>query len=179
MRKWKKNDDKEMKVRTAVPNGYQTLPKNHTQSSTLSHGPNQGKVEDEQRHVKHIPIKADHSRSQQPPDHSRGKEEEQLLLNNGMVSEYDRDGSLKDEHAELKAQTQNQKTETETTAHRDANIYGKELDSNKLHLKEDLKTQLLTKSDFENDSFMNCWVEVSKIDKKLLSYLKSLKETDL
>lgn len=179
MAKWKKNDDKEMKVRTAVPNGYQTLPKNHTQSSTLSHGPNQGKVEDEQRHVKHIPIKADHSRSQQPPDHSRGKEEEQLLLNNGMVSEYDRDGSLKDEHAELKAQTQNQKTETETTAHRDANIYGKELDSNKLHLKEDLKTQLLTKSDFENDSFMNCWVEVTKIDKKLLSYLKSLKETDL
>jgi len=179
MAKWKKNDDKEMKVRTAVPNGYQTLPKNHTQSSTLSHGPNQGKVEDEQRHVKHIPIKADHSRSQQPPDHSRGKEEEQLLLNNGMVSEYDRDGSLKDEHAELKAQPQNQKTETETTAHRDANIYGKELDSNKLHLKENLKTQLLTKSDFENDSFMNCWVEVTKIDKKLLSYLKSLKETDL
>ena len=179
MAKWKKNDDKEMKVRTAVPNGYQTLPKNHTQSSTLSHGPNQGKVEDEQRHVKHIPIKADHSRSQQPPDHSRGKEEEQLLLNNGMVSERDRDGPLTGEHAELKAQTQNQKTETETTAHRDANIYGKELDSNKLHLKENLKTQLLTKSDFENDSFMNCWVEVSKIDKKLLSYLKSLKETDL
>lgn len=179
MAKWKKNDDKEMKVRTAVPNGYQTLPKNHTQSSTLSHGPNQGKVEDEQRHVKHIPIKADHSRSQQPPDHSRGKEEEQLLLNNGMVSERDRDGPLTGEHAELKAQTQNQKTETETTAHRDANIYGKELDLNKLHLKENLKTQLLTKSDFENDSFMNCWVEVTKIDKKLLSYLKSLKETDL
>lgn len=179
MPKWKKNDDKEMKVRTAVPNGYQTLPKNHTQSSTLSHGPNQGKVEDEQRHVKHIPIKADHSRSQQSPDHSRGKEEEQLLLNNGMVSERHRDGPLTGEHAELKAQTQNQRTETETTAHRDANIYGKELDSNKLHLKENLKTQLLTKSDFENDSFMNCWVEVSKLDKKLLSYLKSLKETDL
>ena len=162
--KWKKNDDKEM---------------NHALSTTLSHGQNQGKVEDEQRHVKHIPINADHSRSQKPPEHTGGKEEEQLLLNNGMVSEYGRDGSLTDEHAELKVQTQNQKTETKTTAHRDANIYGKELDSNKLHLKENLKTQLLTKSDFENDSFMNCWVEVSKIDKKLLSYLKSLKETDL
>ena len=164
--KWKKNDDKEM---------------NHALSTTLSHGQNQGKVEDEQRHVKHIPINADHSRSQKPPEHTGGKEEEQLLLNNGMVSEYGRDGSLTDENAAqtMKAQTQNQKTETKTTAHRDANIYGKELDSNKLHLKENLKTQLLTKSDFENDSFMNCWVEVSKIDKKLLSYLKSLKETDL
>lgn len=179
--KWKKNDDKQMKVRTAVPNGYSTLTKNHTLSSTLSHSSRRGKGEDEQRNVSQIPTKVDYLRSQQPPEHTRGKEEEQLLLNNGMGSEYDRDesASFSDEHAELRAQTHNQKTITEITARRDANIYGKELDSNKLHSKENLKTQLLTNDDFENDSFMNCWVEVNKIDKKLLAYLSSLKETDL
>jgi len=170
-----------VKDRTAVPNGYSTLSKNNTKSSTLSHGSSKCNGEDEQRNITHIPTKADYSRFQQPPEHTRKEEEEQLLLNNGMSSEYDGDesASFSDEHAELKTQAQNQRTLKETTAHRDANIYGKELDSNKLHSKENLKTQLLTEDDFENDSFMNCWVEVNKIDKKLLSYLSSLKETDL
>lgn len=176
MPKWKNNDDQEVKDRTAVPNGYSTLSKNHTKPSALSHGSSKCNGEDEQRNITHIPTKADYSRFQQPPEHPREEEEEQLLLNNGMSSEYDGDesASFSDEHAELKTQAQNQKTLKETTAH-----HGKELDSNKLHLKENLKTQLLTKDDFENDSFMNCWVEVNKIDKKLLSYLSSLKETDL
>ena len=179
MPKWKKSDAKEMKERTAVPNGYSTVSKNHTKSSTLSHG---WQGEDEQRNVAHIPPKAEYSSSQQPPEHTRRKEEEQLLLNNGAGSEYDRDesASFLDEHAELKTQAQNQKTIKETLVHHDANMmYGKELDSNELHSKANLKTQLLTKDDFANDSFMNCWVEVNKIDKKLLSYLSSLKETDL
>ena len=177
MPKWKKHDDKEIKVGTAVPNGYLTLSKNHTQTSTLSHASTKSKGEDEQRNVTHILTKVDYSRSQQPSEHTQREEEEQLLLNNDDRYEG---VSLTDEPAELRAQTQNQKIIKETTAaHRDANIYGKGLDSNKLHLKENLKTQLLTKEDFENDSFMNCWVEVSKIDKRLLSYLSSLKETDL
>ena len=176
---WKKNGDKDIKDRPAVPNGYSTLSKNHTKSGTLSNGSSKWKGEDEQRNVTHISTKTDYSRPQQLPEHTREKEE-QLLLNNGTSSQYDRNAgaSFSDEHAELKTQTHT-KTLKETPTHHDANIYGKELDSNKLHSKENLKTQLLTKDDFENDSFMNCWVEVNKIDKKLLSYLSSLKETDL
>lgn len=34
------------------------------------------------------------------------------------------------------------------------------------------------KDDFENDFFMNYWVEVNKIDKKLFFYLSFLKEID-
>ena len=52
-------------------------------------------------------------------------------------------------------------------------------DPKKLHPKENLETQLLTLNDVENDSFMDCWVEVNKIDQKLLAYIGSLQETDL
>jgi len=184
MPKWKKNDDEETKDRTAVPNGYSTLSTNQTKPTELSHGLSKCQSEDEQRNGAHITtLLTDYSRSRQPSEHIREKEEQQLLLKNGKGSEYDRDlcegASFSNEHAELKTQAQNQKTLKETTARHDANIYGKDLDLNKLHSKENLKTQLLTKNDFENDSFMNCWVEVNKIDKKLLSYLSSLKETDL
>jgi len=181
MSKWKKTDDKETKDRTAVPNGYSTLSKNQTKSSALSHSLSNRKREDEQRNGAHITTIMDYSRSRQPPEHIREKEEEKLLLNNGKGSEYDRDegASFSDKLTEPKTQAQNQKTLKETTARHDANICGKERDSNKLHSNGNLKTHLLTKNDFKNDSFMNCWVEVNKIDKKLLSYLSSLKETDL
>lgn len=181
MPKWNKNDGKEIKDRPAVPNGYSTRSKNHTKSRTLSHASSKSTGEDEQRNVAHISSKTDYSRSQQLPERTRRKEEEQLLLNNCTGSQYDKNGgaSFSDGQAELKTETHNNKTIEETPTHHDANIYGKELDSNKLHSKENLKTQLLTKDDFENDSFMNYWVEVNKIDKKLLSYLSSLKETDL
>ncbi|KAL9950386.1 hypothetical protein ACROYT_G042874 [Oculina patagonica] len=178
-----KNDNKEIKTQTRIPNGYSTLTTNHTQS-TLKHNSRGGKDEEQEQTVSLIPTKAasfNKSRSQQPPEYTRGNEEEQVLLNGGMGSENDRNEcvSFSDEHVKLKAQTDKKMGAEEPKARHDANMYDKELDSIKLHSKENLKTQLLTHDDFENDSFMDCWLEMNKIDKKLLAYLSSLKETDL
>ena len=179
-----KNNDKEIKIQTRIPNGYSTLITNNTKS-TFTHNSKGNKDEERQENVSLIQTKAgclNKSHSQQLPENTSGKEEEQVLLNGGMGSDFDRNErvSFPNEHVELKAQADMKMgTEAEAAARHDSNMYGKELDSSKLHSKENLKTQLLTHDDFENDSFMDCWLEMNKIDKKLLSYISSLKETDL
>lgn len=181
--KWGKGDqDKEEKIQTRIPNGYSTLTTNYT-PSTSEHNSRGHKDEEQEQTVSLIPTKADSfntSRFQKPPEYTRGKEEEQVLLNGGMGSEFDRNEcvSIPNENAKLRAKN-DKKIASEGTSSRHGAMYDKELGLDKLHSKENLKTQLLTHDDFENDSFMDCWLEMNKIDKKLLAYISSLKETDL
>ena len=167
-----KNGDK---ATTRTPNGYATT------LTTRDHNSNES--EDEERNLLEVSTKADclnKSRSRPPPGHIRRKEEEQLLINSGIGSEFDRSERVfVNDSGEQNTQTDVKMAAEENTTLHDANIYGKEIDSKKLHSKENLKTQLLTLDDIANDSFMDCWVEMNKIDQKLLTYITSLKETDL
>lgn len=182
--KWdKRAQDKEEKIQTRIPNGYSTLNTNCTQS-TSEHNSRGHKVEEREQTVSLSPTKADSSfnssRSQKPPECTRGKEEEQVLINGGMGSEFERNecASNLNDNAKLSAK-KDKKIASEGTSTRHDAMNDKELSLNKLHSKKPLKTQLLSPDDFENDSFMDCWLEMNKIDKKLLAYLSSLKETDL
>lgn len=186
LRSREKNNGKEMKLQTPIPNGYATLNANSTQT-TLTQTLMENEVGDKEQNVSlQIPSKAgclNKSHCRPAPEHTGRKEEEQLLINGGMGSEYDKNehASISNENGEIETTQTDKKMaaeETQTTCH-DANIYDKELGWNKLHLKENLKRQLLTFDDFQNDSFMDCWVEMNKIDKKLLAYIRSLKETDI
>ncbi|XP_022783148.1 galanin receptor type 1-like [Stylophora pistillata] len=171
------DDGKEMK-KTRISNGYtRTL-------LECDHNWNENK--DERQNVfqrETIVDRSNMSRSRSSLTNMKWKEERQMLLDSAMGFEIDRNERVfVNDSDEKNLQTGMKIAAEENTTHFDANVCaGSVFDTKKLHLKENLETQLpiLTPDDVENDSFMNCWVEVNKIDQKLLSYISSLQETDL
>ena len=163
--------------RTPISNGYTT---------TLSIcDQNSNENEDERQSLLQRETKEDcsnMSRSRPPPTYMKQKEEEeQLLIGSGRGSEFVRNEHVfPNDSEDMNMQTDNKIAAEANISRPDANVCaGCAFDPKKLHPKENLETQLLTLNDVENDSFMDCWVEVNKIDQKLLAYIGSLQETDL
>lgn len=114
-----------------------------------------------------------------PPVLQRPKEEEQLLMNGRDKYERRRNGSVpvSEELGHLTSQNV-KKIANRAISQCDTNIYDEQPNTSTLYSKESLERELMT-SDFQDDPFIDCWVEVNKLDKKLLAYITALKETDI
>lgn len=176
-RRRERRNHKDTKSQEAIPNGYATM-----------NSPARKENEDDRKEVKGGDNNAARNATRnclksraRPPLHNPRTEEEQLLIygKKECRSERGRNGysSISNEHEVLSSQ-KDKKIADETTSQREADVYVKDLDMNTAHSKENLKGQLLT-HDFPNDPFIDCWVEMNKIDKKLLAYITALKETDI
>lgn len=114
-----------------------------------------------------------------PPVLRRPKEEEGLLLNGRDKYERRRNGSTPVSEELGQPTSQNvKKIANRAISQCDTNIYDEQPNTSTLYSKESLERELMT-SDFQDDPFIDCWVEVNKLDKKLLAYITALKETDI
>ena len=116
-----------------------------------------------------------------PPLYIKKEEHEQLLIDGTMNNTPKRGrkqyAAIPRECEDLSSQ-EDKKMAVENKPQLDAVDYDEELDLYTLYSKENLRTHLLI-HDFENDPFIERWVEVKNIDKKLLAYITALKETDI
>ena len=186
LRRKEKNDYKETKPREAIPNGHATLSTTLNTTRSKSNGEATFNNNLEGNKVQNVNFAQNASRAclksrvRSPVLNPLGKEDK-LLIDSGNEDrfEHERNGypSVSNELEKLRAQ-KDKKIADKTTPQHDTNVYGKKLNMNTLRSKENLKGELLS-SDFQNDPFIDCWVEMNKIDKKILAYITALKETDI